>query len=95
MDPSAHHRTDVLLSKSTELMKRLDEGAKQTNAQIKTAHKHVDDSKEILWRARTRTGPRSTPVCPFCGLPITFPHGSDAECVMALREQIDARKRKG
>jgi hypothetical protein len=95
MDASAHRRTDVLLSKGTELLERLDEGAKQTNAQVKTAHKHVDDSNEILWRARTRTGPRSTPVCPFCGLSITLPHGSDAECVRALREQIDARKRNG
>jgi len=32
--------------------------------------------------------------CPFCGLPIgTSPHGSDATCVRALRDEVDRLRR--
>ena len=32
-------------------------------------------------------------LCPYCGLSANTPHASDADCVMALREEVDRRRR--
>ena len=42
-------------------------------------------------RAQTRNGRREfdpDPTCPSCGLRIERPHGSDADCIAALRSEI-------
>ena len=39
----------------------------------------------------TRSGRREgdpKPLCPFCGLAVKLPHGSDADCIAALKEEI-------
>ena len=43
----------------------------------------------------TRSGRRDSdpaPTCPSCGLATERPHGSDADCIEALRAEIAARK---
>ena len=56
---------------------------------------------EVDRRKITRAGRRDVdpvPTCPSCGLPVAAdPHGSDAECVAALRREltrIQARPRE-
>ena len=47
-------------------------------------------------RSAPRSGRRGTdpvPTCPSCGLPIQYPHGSDADCIVALRLAIGLRQR--
>jgi hypothetical protein len=47
-------------------------------------------------RSRPRSGRRGTdpvPTCLSCGLPIQYPHGSDADCIAALRLAIGLRRR--
>ena len=58
----------------------------------------LDDQRtEEDRRAQTRCGRRQfdpQPTCPSCGLAIEHPHGSDADCIAALQDEIAAQKRK-
>jgi hypothetical protein len=58
----------------------------------------LDDQRtEEDRRAQTRSGRRHVdprPTCPSCGLAIERPHGSDADCIAALQDEIAAHKRK-
>ena len=49
-------------------------------------------------RVGTRDGRRETdpnPTCPSCGLPVKSPHGSDSDCIAALKEEIGMRRGSG
>ena len=63
--------------------------------QLRIQRAHVERRK--ITRAGRRDGD-PVPTCPSCGLPVAAnPHGSDAECVAALRReliQIRARPRE-
>lgn len=50
-----------------------------------------DDRRIVTRSGRRHSDPR--PTCPSCGLRVDRPHGSDTDCIAALREQIAARKR--
>jgi hypothetical protein len=53
-----------------------------------STHERERIEADRLARAERRCAdPR--PTCASCGLPITQPHGSDADCVRALRAEID------
>ena len=46
-------------------------------------------------RSITRSGRRERdpmPVCPSCGLAVDRPHGSDADCIAALQDEVAARR---
>jgi len=48
----------------------------------------ADEDRRVMSRSGRRESD-PTPLCPSCGLPQRQPHGSDAECIAALREQIE------
>ena len=54
-----------------------------------------DQRTEDNHHAATRDGRALSdpkPLCPSCGLVMERPHGSDADCIAALRDEIAVRK---
>jgi hypothetical protein len=49
-----------------------------------------EDRRNVTRGGRRESDPN--PTCPSCGLVVERPHGSDADCIAALRQEIASRK---